>query len=322
MTTNTQNDLTPRPPLRDREGESLLCCLQQSRCRRTCREVTASPFQSGGRGVGWLGAFLLLLGSTASADPLATATVGMSQTLSEVVIPGPELEAKPIAGRAAPVVLRIVRIDPHGNARRYTIDWYGLDPGDYDLRDFLRRKDGQPLTAEVPRLPVRVEATLPPGQIEPSQIPPTPAPAIGGYWSLVRAAMIVWVLGFALLIALMVPRGKPKLKPAKPPQSLADKLRPLVAGAVAGTLAPGELAALERSLLALWRKRLKLEAADPGVALATMHADPNAGPLLNQLEVWLHHPDAAESVDVAKLLEPYRRLSPDELPAEVGVANA
>ena len=41
-----------------------------------------------------------------------------------------------------PVVVRIADVYPHGSAFRYDLVYYGLEPGDYDLTEFLRRKDG------------------------------------------------------------------------------------------------------------------------------------------------------------------------------------
>ena len=38
---------------------------------------------------------------------------------------------------------------------------------------------------------------------------------------------------------------------------------------------------------------------------------PDAGPLLGQLETWLHQPGSHDPVDVAELLRPYRDLPPD-----------
>ena len=280
---------------------------------------THAPGSPNRGGLTWFA--LLVLALPVGAQTPSVATVGMSGTLADVVIPGPELEPKPIAGRADPIVVRVVRVHPHGTAKRYTLEWYGLAPGDYDLRDSLRRVDGQPLTAEVPNLPVHVDPVLPPGQVQPNALPLTPVPAIGGYWTIVRVALVLWVLGLAALIASMIPRRKSRPAAVARSQSLADRLRPLVEGAVAGTLSAGELAALERSLYSLWRKRLRLETLPPEQALARMRADAEAGPLLNQLERWLHHPASGDSIDVANLLEPYRRISARELPAEPGVAS-
>lgn len=244
-------------------------------------------------------ALALFAGSVGAAEPVSTATVGMSARLDDLVILGPALEAKPIAGRETALVVRVVRADPHGTATRYSLEWYGLDPGEYDLRDALRRVDGQPLGAEVPRLAVRVEPIRAPGQVEPNALPATAAPAMGGYFGWATAFVVVWVLGLVALVAsFFLPRRRMRAAPPPRVVSLAERLRPLMSGAVAGTLAVPEMAALERGLLALWRKRLGLESADPEAALRAMQSHPDAGPLLNQLEAWLHRPKSDDPVDV------------------------
>jgi hypothetical protein len=91
--------------------------------------------------------------------------------------------------------------------------------------------------------------------------------------------------------------------------SLADRLKPLVNAAVAGTLSKGQHAELERLLIGYWRKRLALEQASPAEAMTVMRNHPEAGPLIRNLEEWLHRPAArADAVDVAALLRPYQDL--------------
>jgi hypothetical protein len=51
-----------------------------------------------------------------------------------------------------------------------------------------------------------------------------------------------------------------------------------------------------------------LEAANPAEAIAVMRKHPDAGPLLGQLEAWLHRPGPPDPVDVRALLRPYRDL--------------
>jgi hypothetical protein len=86
-----------------------------------------------------------------------------------------------------------------------------------------------------------------------------------------------------------------------------------VDGAVAGKLSQPQLASLERTLLAFWRKRLRLEHTDPAEAIATLRSHAEAGPLLEQLEAWLHRPGTDRDVDAARLLKPYRDLPADAL---------
>jgi hypothetical protein len=95
----------------------------------------------------------------------------------------------------------------------------------------------------------------------------------------------------------------------------ADRLRPLVARAMTGTLSPGQQAELERTLLAFWRQRLGLENEKAPEALAKLRRHPEAGVLLNQLELWLHRPGTAQQLDLGKPLWPYQ-LAPAKDPGD------
>jgi hypothetical protein len=240
-------------------------------------------------------------------------TVGMSGRLGGVVLPGPELKGKE-PSRESPVVLRVARVDPHGTAFRYELEYYALVPGRYDLRDHLvRAADGKPAVG-LPSIVVTASPVLPPGQIEPNKLEIEPGPRVGGYRTLVIVVVVLWALGLAALIAsFFFPRDQLKRAAAVRPISLAERLRPLVDGATRGKLSRAELADLERALLAYWRKRLELESTEPGAAVERLRAHEEAGPLLAQLESWLHRPGPAAPVDVAALLAPYRDLPADAI---------
>ena len=101
------------------------------------------------------------------------------------------------------------------------------------------------------------------------------------------------------------------------PVTLADRLRPLVDAALAGTLSEGQHAELERLLIGYWRKRLKLEHMSPAEAIRVMRQHEEAGALLRNLEEWLHKPGAkAEAAEIAALLRPYQELKPENLDDE------
>jgi hypothetical protein len=244
-----------------------------------------------------------------------SATVGMPARIEQIVLPGPELEVKPLDDRRQPVVLRIAQVYPHGTAFRYDLVYYGLQPGDYDLRDYLRHKD-RSAVGNLPPLRVKIQSVLGPGQILPADLKMSPSPALGGYRIVLMALGVAWVLGIAVIL-LVRRRKQAELKISARPLTLADQLRPLVERAAAGELTLSERAWLERILLAYWRKRLQVENARPAEAFAVMRAHAEAGPLLEQLESWLHRADAGESVDVAALLRPYRDAPPEEPPTEV-----
>jgi hypothetical protein len=243
----------------------------------------------------------------------------MTGRLEGVVLPGPKLQARPPA-REDKLVLRVARVYPHGSAFRYDLEYDGLEPGTYDLRELLRPEDGSK-GVELPPLPVKVDPVLPPGQVLPNTLDVEEGPRVGGYRTLVIAAVVAWVLVLVgVLLSFFLPRRSGKAEAGDKPVSLAERLRPLVEGAVAGTLDRAELARLERALLAYWRKRLRLEASEPGEAIDAMRGHPEAGPLLAQLEAWLHQPGPRDPVDVSALLAPYRDVAPDALDDDGGTA--
>ncbi|MGL4424289.1 MAG: hypothetical protein ACRCZF_26780, partial [Gemmataceae bacterium] len=237
---------------------------------------------------------VVLLGQPAPANgPFPGPTpvpVGRTATLASVVLPGTELETVPITDRKIPVVLRIVSTAPHGSDLRYDLEYYGLEAGTFDLTKLLQRKDRTP--AVLPKLEVTIQSQLPPGQIQPEKLTLDPAPRLGGYRLLQIGLGIAWAFGFLGILYFGFLRSKRRAEQqfAAPPKTLAEQLEPLIEGAVAGKLAPAELAHLERTLLAFWRKRLGLVNLPADESMQLLRANDQAGPLLNQLEAWLHRP--------------------------------
>jgi hypothetical protein len=268
----------------------------------------------------------LFLGSATplyAQQPRGTPTVGMPAKIEQLVLPGTELEAKPIEDRRVPLVLRVATSYPHGLAFRYDLVYYGLEPGEYDLKDYLRRKDGSSMN-DVSPIPVRIEPALPRGQIQPHSLPLTPSPFLGGYRLLLVLGCAAWVAGLAVIVLA----GRWKRTGAAAvlvrPATLADRLRPLLDAAVAGKLTQGQHAELERLLIGYWRKRLGLEKAAPAEFIGVLRNHEEAGPLLRRLEDWLHRPGGAvEPVNVALLLKPYQMIMaapPEESDAMVATS--
>jgi hypothetical protein len=246
----------------------------------------------------------------AAAGEPSHSTVGMPARIEQLVLPGPELEARPIESSSAPIVLRIAAVFRHGDAFRYDLVWYGLEPGEFDLRDYLQRKDGSS-TADLPAIPITVKSVLPPGQIEPHEPSPATLPWLGGYRWLLWGGGAIWVIGLLVILFWGRKRRGGDEAAAQPPRTLADRLRPLVEQAMSGSLPSQKMAELERLLLAFWRKRLGLEHERPAAAIARLRQHAEAGELLRQLEAWLHAPEHPAEVDLAALLAPYSK-SPAE----------
>jgi hypothetical protein len=104
----------------------------------------------------------------AAADFISESSVGFPVRLQQLVLPGSELEAVPWDDKTL-VVVQIEAVYPHGTAFRYDLVYHALEPGEYELRKFLRRKDGT-LADDLPPLPVKIKSLLPPGQVRPHQV--------------------------------------------------------------------------------------------------------------------------------------------------------
>lgn len=252
---------------------------------------------------------LLLAACVGQAE---AARVGFPVRLTDVVLPGSELEPVPATGRTEPVVLAITRAVAHGDGFRYDIEATGLTPGTHDLRKALRRKDGTPVGG-LPALTLTVTSPLKPGQELPSTPSAEAVGATGGYKLALIAAGVAWFVGFlAILFVGRKHKAGRAAASAKPP-SLADRLRPLVDRAIAGTADPAELAALERSLMTYWTDRLNLRECHPTRISDAIRAHAEAGPLVRQLEEWLHRPEPRRPDDPEALLRPYRDVAADAL---------
>jgi hypothetical protein len=225
----------------------------------------------------------------------------------EVILPGTALEAKPFEHKAR-LIVRVAETRPRGDSIWYDLRYIGLVPGTYDLRGYVHRLDGS-TTNNLPPIPVSVAPLLP----EPHdgllvEQAASPFGRLGGYTTLMIVAAVVW----ALLFLPLVWRHRKKLAPAvaPPPEpTLADRLRPLVEQAAAGTLSGDGQAQLERMLLNYWRDRLNLGSLDMAQAIGKLRDHPEAGELLRALESWLHRPKGSANVDVGSVLAPYRNIA-------------
>ena len=256
-------------------------------------------------------------GTPANSQP---PTVGMEGRV-QLLIPGTLLEARPVEPKAR-LLLRIADARPHGTLFDYDLRYIGFVPGEYDLRDYLIRKDGS-ATNDLPNIPVLVAGVLPAqhrGELVAQDV--RPLPFLGGYKVALFTVTIVWALVFVLWWAN---RRKPKLVETPPasarPLTLADKLRPLVAQAVDGNLSRDDQAQLELLLLGHWRNRLGLRDASMVEAVQQLRQHPEGGVLLRELENWLHRPRGVAKVDVNALLAPYRDVVDPIPPAEMQSAS-
>ena len=263
-------------------------------------------------GIGLLSCMLFAGPLWSQVPEIPRSTVGMPVEISDLVLPGSQLETAPITDET-PVVVRIDAVHPHGTEFRYDLVCYTLEPGEFNVADYLQRKDGS-TTDGLPELLLSSESLLPAGQIEPHGLTPRSLPWLGGYRLALVLAGIAWVIG---LVWILYPKRKStetESESSAEPTSLADRLRPLVVEAVEGRAEPVRLAELERALVRYWRRRLQLEDLTAAEALSRLREHEEAGALMTQLEVWLHRPASDATIDINNLLAPYRDVSPDDLP--------
>ena len=247
-------------------------------------------------------------------DPNASkvSTVGFPKLIFQHVIPGSKVIAKPIADRTQPMVIRIVETYPHGSGFRYDIEYKGLDPGNYNLAEYLQREDGS--GTPIPSLDVVVETLLGSGQVKPYELPPVKSRYRSYYLAALLVGSTVWLIG--LLMILFYGRGKNK-HPTKQevPLTVADRMRPLVDAAIAGELDSQKQAELERVLSAFWSKKLRLNHLGASDLREKLRNHPEASVMLNQLDCWLHRPasDPQNYVDVNEILKPYQSMNYEEV---------
>lgn len=230
-------------------------------------------------------------------------SVGVQATI-DVIIKGTEVVARPLPECKIPVVARIAKKKVTQGALQYTIAYYALEPGEFDLRDALQRKSGEALSDVSPIL-VNVQSVLPPGQVEPNTIESSSLPFTSTYESTLVLAAILWVLGlFAILLSGRSSKAE-AVQVEEKVLTLGERMQPLISKAIEGDLDSDGQAELERILLSHWRAKLQLTNMTAGEAMAKMRQDSEAGPLLRKLEEWLHRPGAKDGVKVREILSDY-----------------
>jgi hypothetical protein len=250
------------------------------------------------------------------ADDLRTPTVGVAGQISSLVLPGTKLEGKPLVDDA-PMVVQIINAFKHGDGFRYDLEFQGFEPRKYDLKNWVVREDGS-TTDDLPSIEVEVVSLLPKGLQNPNKLEPGELPNLGGYGLLAKIVAIAWGLGLLCLIFLRGAKKK-KNEEQEKTESLADLLKDRLSAVFAGKVNPTQYAELERMLFGMWRRRLKLENVSADEALRKIRNNDDAGPLMRQLEEWMHSPNPTTDVDLASLLKPYQNIPAAELDGSGGV---
>lgn len=239
-----------------------------------------------------------------SAQEPPQSTVGIPGRIQDLILPGPELVAQPIDDRTLPVLLRILQTTPHGDSWRYDIQYVGMEPGDYDLTEFLVTKDGSAKSA-LPPVPITIRSLLPPGQVEPNTLMEGSLPFLGGYRRAAIGVAAMWGIVLALLV-FAGHRRKIAATQQASRESFASLLGRRLELAASGKLPRDQFAELERMVLEYWRQRLGWQDLPHEQVVTRLRDHEQAGPLFRQLEQWMHSPRRDDDVDLATLLKPIR----------------
>jgi len=225
-----------------------------------------------------------------------------------VALPRSDYQPRPLDDRT-PLILRVESVKPGSDGRfTYALHYIGLEPGTYQLSDYLVHPDGS-LAKEIGGEVVQVRSVLPPdhdGVL--NAYVPQPFPWFGGYRMFLGFLALLWLGGIGMFIYLGRNRTPVVVPlPVPPPPTYAQRMQPFVEAAAAGNLSATGQAELERLLTGFWRDKLALPERRMADALAQLKLHPEAGALLRALERWLHHPGGSTREEVSNLLKPYRQ---------------
>ncbi len=234
---------------------------------------------------------------------------------------GKALQAKPQRDSDAAIVLRLSKTP--GDLNAYEARFLGSREGNYDLRELVEHIDGSEVV-DLPPVLVEIVSTLPKDKRSDLFKAATFHPKVwGGYRLSICLLGLIWFCIPAVVFIKKHLQPKPLLTPPIVEKALtfADRLKPLVESAAAGTLSVREKGRLELLLLHYWRERMSLQEVDMVTAIGQMRLHPEAGRLVTTVERWLHHSESAVGTEncspefILELLKPYREeLASDSNP--------
>ncbi len=123
---------------------------------------------------------------------------------------------------------------------------------------------------------------------------------------------IIWVAGLIVFIA--VGRRRKVIMTAVTPEQIAraklSRIEELITAAMQSEqFTTEQKAVLDRLILDFWRERRKLTDQTAEASLRILRQDPQAGPLLQQVERWLYdRPEKTSQEELVRVLAPLRAI--------------
>ena len=248
----------------------------------------------------------VLIGSTFVLKGEYQSPLGLPIEITDLYISGEKVEPILRVDNRSSLVIRVTDIKPAEDGYRYSMTVYGLDPGSYNILDFLQYSDSK-LPVSSKAIPLQITTihgldNLP----KPEALNPKPPPKMGGYRALMITLSLFWLAILGLLVFYR--KKKPQSEKGELPElTLQQKLAKLVTRASKGDLDDAEQAKLERLIIGHWKQELpEISKLPPAQALAKLREHNEASPLILKLEQWLHSPQPEiNHEDLAPLLEPF-----------------
>ncbi|GAA5494705.1 hypothetical protein Rhal01_00869 [Rubritalea halochordaticola] len=219
--------------------------------------------------------------------------LGMPVKVTDVYIPGSQVEPIPRKNLSSSLVIRILEIKPASEGFRYDMEVYGLDPGTHQLSKYLQYADSKEPVSELDTaLEVTVQHpadTLP----KPQKLSYSTPSNLSNYRVMLWTLASVWILIF-LLILFYRKKNKDASGAEEVKLSTYEKIQELVLATAHGDLSHNQQAELERLIIGHWKKQVPgLEFMPTADAITQLRTHTEASPLVLKIEHWLHAPSAS-----------------------------
>lgn len=228
---------------------------------------------------------------------LSATDIGMVHTL-RVNIPGDRLQALP-ADERSPAVLRVEPVGETAEGYVYEIDFVGLEPGEYDVTQYLRTITGSPPAAEPVR--VAVERKLP-ADFRGEILTQTRRVGFPPAWYTPTAVVvcIVWVACLPLMLLVGRKDNAVSCEAVPVVPSIRERLSSLL-DEIGDDEGKEAWQQLEATLIHYLADARHVSAAKAFDRLLALKKDEVAGPAIREFELCLHAPGGRgrESLDRA-----------------------
>jgi hypothetical protein len=243
--------------------------------------------------------FILLLLLISLAAQEKSGDVGLTKKLN-VTFPGEKLMAAKVDDKSRAMV-RILTAQKSGDGYKYEMEFIGLEPGEYNLIDYLRTENDEPLTFKKHQIEVGTSLAVGfDGELLDYQ--KTSRNLIPWYKKINYAVMAIW----ALLLPVIILYGRKKKKAdeivVEEEKSINEKIRGLLSSM--GNSSSKELwQKVESLIFQHWCEKKNLQGMPMHEAIIKLKEDDEAGPFILKLEKGIHSQEFKDEKGITALIQ-------------------